>query len=129
MPSDPGDPRADNAGGGRALAFVTAAELRRATPVEPPWVWRHYIAAGTLTVLAGKPKTGKSTLAFAFAFALVEALAAGADTFLGCQLAGGPVVYVSEEGAASLRHKLPDSDRVHVLTREAACRGRRGPSS
>jgi hypothetical protein len=104
-------------GEGPRLRFTSAADLRAATPEEQPWAWDGYLARGAVTMLAGKPKyAGKSTLAWAAA----EALAAGAPAFLGRRVEGGPVVYVSEEGAGTLRHKLPASDRVSVLTRDAA---------
>jgi hypothetical protein len=70
-----------------------------------------------VTLLAGKPKSGKSTLACA----LLEALTSQADAFLGREL-GDPlvVVYVTEEGPATLGHKLPATNRVRVLTRDMA---------
>ncbi|MGI8624497.1 MAG: AAA family ATPase [Solirubrobacteraceae bacterium] len=99
-----------------ALAFASPAELRAATPAHPPWLWTGYIARGAITLLAGKPKVGKSTLAFA----VVEAVASRAPTFLGRAVAGGGAVYVSEEGAATLAGKLPADEGVRVLTREGA---------
>jgi hypothetical protein len=98
------------------LKFISAAELRDATPDEPPWVWDGYLAHGGITLVAGKPKAGKSTLVLA----LVEALAAGATSFLGRAITPGAVVYVSEEGAGTLVNKLPASHTIRVLTREAA---------
>lgn len=99
------------------LPFVGAADLRDYTPDEPEWLWRGYLAVGAVTLLAGKPKSGKSTLACA----LVDAMVAHADTFLGREI-GDPlvIVYVSEEGPTTLAHKLPASNRVRVLTRDAA---------
>jgi hypothetical protein len=99
-----------------ALPFVSAAELRTATPVEPTWLWAGYLAPGGVTMLAGKPKSGKSTLVCA----VIEAVATDAGTFLGRSIGAGPVVYVAEEAAGSLAHKLPATDRVRVLTRDAA---------
>lgn len=101
---------------GELLRFVWAAELRAAAPPEPPWVWRGYAARGAVVLVAGKPKTGKST----FLCALIEAVAAAAPSFLGRPVWDGPVVYISEEGAGTLAHKLPASDRVRVLARDAA---------
>lgn len=94
--------------------FVTAAELREMTPPDPPWIWHDYMARGTVTLLAGSPKAGKSTLAVA----LVEALAAGAESFLGHRLHPGPVLVVSEEAGLTLRDKLTDRENVHVLPRD-----------
>lgn len=99
------------------IRFVTARELRASTPEEVEWVWEGYIAAGTMVMLAGKPKyAGKSTLASS----LVAALDAGAASFLGKRIADGPVVYVSEEADETFAPKLPDSDRISCLTRNRA---------
>jgi hypothetical protein len=106
----------DQAEGVAALPFVSAAELRAQTPAEPDWCWQSYLAPGILTLLAKPPKAGGSTLAVA----LAEAVAREADSFLGRAINGGPVVYVSEEPAATLAHKLPAIDTIRVLTRDAA---------
>lgn len=53
------------AGGGRGVV-----ELIRASDIEPEavdWLWPEYIAVGKLTVLAGAPGTGKTTLAMRIA--------------------------------------------------------------
>lgn len=97
------------------LPFVSAAELRASTPAEPVWIWAGYLAPGALTLLAGKPKAGKSTLAVAMS----EAIAREAGSFLGRAIDGAPVVYVSEETAGTLAHKLPAIDSIRVLTRDA----------
>ena len=97
------------------LRFAWASELRDATPEEPPWVVTGYLARGAVTMVAGKPKAGKST----WAWAVADAVAVEAASFLGRQVAGGPVVFVTEEGAGTLRHKLPGA-AVRVLTRDAA---------
>lgn len=98
------------------LRFVSAAELSSLVPERPPWLWEGYLAQGALTLLAGRPKSGKSTLAWA----ITEAIAARAPTFLGRGIEHGGVVYVSEEGVGTLAHKLPRGERVRVLTRDAA---------
>lgn len=98
------------------VRFVSAAELREHTPPEPPWILPGYLAPGNVTLLGGKPKAGKSTLALSCAAAAAGRMPA----FLGKPLDGGPAVYVSEEGAATLAHKLPDSETLRILTREMA---------
>ena len=98
------------------LRFMSAAELKAYAPLQPPWIWDGYLAPGNITLFAGKPKAGKSRLACD----LTAAIAGGAGTFLGRQIETGPVVYVSEEGAGTLAHKLPNLDHVSVLTRENA---------
>ncbi len=74
------------------------------------------MARGILTLLAKPPKAGGSTLAVA----LAEAVAREANAFLGRAISGGPVVYVSEEPAATLAHELLAIDTIGVLTRDAA---------
>ena len=99
------------------VQFVGAADLRASTPPEPAWLWDGYIARGVLTLIAGKPKGGKSTLVAA----LVEALDASAETFLGRRITACPVVYISEEAAITFNSRLGEaSNRVSVLVRENA---------
>jgi hypothetical protein len=43
-----------------ALSFVGADELRANTPAEPSWTWTGYVAPGSVTLLAARPKVGKS---------------------------------------------------------------------
>lgn len=107
-----GGEQLDNA---TTLPFVSAAELRASTPSEPEWLWHGYLAPSALTLLAAKPKAGKSTLAVAVS----EAVATDSGSFLGRRIAGGPVVYVAEETAATLAHKLPEVDGIRILTRDA----------
>lgn len=99
-----------------ALRFMTAIELIDFAPVEVPWVLDGYLARGAITLLAGKPKVGKST----FICALIEATVTGAPTFLGREVRGGPVVFVSEESCGTLAAKLPRHPSLHVLSRDAA---------
>ncbi len=101
-----------------AVRFLSPEELRATVPSEPPWRLHGYLAAGALTVLGGKPKAGKSTLALAISRTISTASVTGAREFLGHAVDGGPVVYVSEEGASTLAHKL-DGD-LRVVTRETA---------
>ncbi|HEY4429234.1 MAG TPA: AAA family ATPase [Solirubrobacteraceae bacterium] len=110
------DPRTPLVDADKVLPFIGADELRSNTPAEPDWIWAGYLAPGSLTLLAAKPKAGKSTLGFAVS----EAVAAGAGAFLGRTVRQGPVVYVSEESSATLAHKLPRLETLRVLTREAA---------
>ena len=98
-----------------AIRFVSPAELQASVPPEPPWVWNGYVARGAVTILSGKPKCGKSTLALA----LGDAIGGGKPSFLGHELDGGPVVYISEEGAATLAHKVGSGD-LRFATRETA---------
>jgi predicted ATP-dependent serine protease len=83
-------------------------------PDEPEWVWGGYVTPGAVTLIAGRPKSGKSTLTCAFA----EAVNGDADSFLDRSLRHGKVLYVSEEGAGTLKPKL--TARIRTLTRDAA---------
>jgi proteasome lid subunit RPN8/RPN11 len=114
-PSSNGNGPSANGNGPADLRFMWATDLRDATPEAPPWVLVDYIARGAVTMVAGKPKAGKST----WAWAVADAVSAKAAKFLGRSVMGGPVVYVSEEGPGTLRDKLPGGP-VRVLTRDAA---------
>ena len=92
------------------------------TPDEPEWVWNDYLAVGNMTLFSGKPKAGKSRLALD----LTTAAACGAPSFLGRPVVNGPVIYISEEGAATLAHKLPHGDNIRILTRETRGRSPNG---
>jgi hypothetical protein len=102
-------------GSAARLPFVSAGDLLASIPAEPDWTLQGYLAPGSLTLLAAKPKAGKSTLAFAVS----EALVSGATSFLGRTAQPVPVVYVSEESAGTLAHKLPKLADLRVLTRDA----------
>ncbi len=101
---------------GDAIRFVSAAELKASTPAEPPWILDGYLAPGNVTLFSGKPKAGKSR----FSLDLTTAAATGAGSFIGRAITHTPIVYVSEEGASTLAHKLPDCDGIRILTRENA---------
>ena len=51
---------------------------------------------------------------------LVRAICNGVPDFLGHPVAKAPIVYVSEEGASSLKDKLPPHGEMSILTREGA---------
>lgn len=91
-------PRDD--GGGR-VQFRTLRQLASSGLVGPPrWLWKGYIAIGAVTLLAGRPKCGKSTLIFALLRALEEN-----GTFLGLDVSPTSVLYLSEEDVTTLREK------------------------
>ncbi len=98
-----------------AVRFVSPAELAESVPPEPDWVWESFIARGAVTILGGKPKAGKSTLALK----LADKASSGASAFLTHAISGGPVLYVSEEGAGTLAHKTGTGD-IRFATRETA---------
>jgi hypothetical protein len=99
-----------------AVRFTPSDELLRKAPPKPDWMWEDALARGAVSLFAGKPKVGKSTLTYG----LVEAAANREADFLGRAIHGGPVVYASEEGQATLGSTFPRHPEVHLATRESA---------
>lgn len=83
-----------------APSFAPLAMLLADVPTEPPWQWDGYLAPGWVTLLAGQPKVGKSTLVHG----LLGALAAGAP-FLGASTLPTAAVILSEEPIEGLSEK------------------------
>jgi len=83
------------------LPFRTPDQLLAYTPSDTPWLWRGFLAKQTVTLLAGRPKVGKSTLTFA----LLAALERG-EPFLGQATIPTKAVVLTEERAATLAAKL-----------------------
>ena len=96
---------------------MTARSIAETSPEEPDWVCKGYAAAGGITELVGKVKiSGKTTLVMD----LCQAILAGRP-FAGQRTARTRIVYLSEQGDASLRQalsraRLLESDDFHVLT-------------
>ena len=89
-----------------SLPIHRASELKNAPPTE--WILRPYIAAGAITEISGKAKAaGKSTLLLH----MVRAILDGAP-FLEGTTTKGPVLYLTEEGTATLK---PALERVGLL--------------
>ncbi|KKN47958.1 hypothetical protein LCGC14_0657720 [marine sediment metagenome] len=85
----------------RGLKDVVEAaevELRR------PWIWAGMLKQGTITLLGGPPKLGKTTVIFDFLYAM----ATSQPTFLGMPMSKANVLYVTEEGEVPLaiKHQL-----------------------
>jgi hypothetical protein len=83
----------------RRLEFGSFAELRE-LPEEPPSLWRGFLPLGSLGMLWGDAKKGKSTLLAA----LLKAIEQG-EPFLGQQTTAATAVWLSEEPAQALREK------------------------
>jgi Bifunctional DNA primase/polymerase, N-terminal/AAA domain/Primase C terminal 1 (PriCT-1) len=83
--------------------FLSVPEALKASDQSPSvvWAWRGYIATGTTTLLAGRPKVGKST----FLTAVVRAVTEG-EPFLERSTAKTGVVLLTEERLPTLREKL-----------------------
>jgi len=104
--------------GGPALRFIPLSELVASAPDEPDWIWDGYVARGAITLLAGRPKVGKSTLAFA----LMDAMDSGRP-FCGRRVHEARIVLLSEERATTLAEKarvLGAAERIECLMHHTA---------
>lgn len=105
------------------LTAYTVAELRGRTPEITNWICYPYVAEGDVVSFESPPKDGKTT----FVLAMVHAIATGSD-FLGEQVAGGPVLYCTEERCGTFlgaleRTKNAEGDNLRVvLLHDAAWR-------
>jgi RecA-family ATPase len=85
-------------------SFFSAATLAD-LPVQPrAWHVRDIIPAGTVTMLGGDAGVGKSIVALQLAVATAAGVA-----WLGCETAGGGVLYLSaEDGRDELHRRIAD---------------------
>jgi hypothetical protein len=100
------------------LPFAPLSVALANVPPEPPWTWDGYLAPGTITLLAGRPKVGKSTLLFG----LFEALLSG-QPFLERTTRAQGVLLLSEEREGTLAEKarlFGLDGRLHLLMRHQA---------
>ena len=79
-----------------ALELTTLADLLNEPDDAIDWLVEDRIPGGSLCILAGKPKAGKSTLARALAFAV-----ASGERWLGWRVVQGPVWYLALEDKRS----------------------------
>jgi hypothetical protein len=106
-------------GNGIELPFRTLGEALRDAPEEPDWVVEGMVARTLVTAVGGRPKVGKTTLAFG----LLRAAACG-EPFLGGATSQTRALLLTEERHLTLNEKrllfeLADDD-VHVLMRHEA---------
>lgn len=100
---------------GRKLRFRGFTELA-SLPTEPDWLWRGYLARGSLTMLAGHPFRGKSMLVTG----LMRALETGAS-FVGQPTRAATSLLVTEEDESQLR---PRAERFGILHSKSEFLGR-----
>ena len=120
MPRDSSPSQGSPDEGFNVLPLLSIRDLY-ADEGEADWLVQDYLVVGDKTVISARPKTGKSTLAFAWSTALLR----GVDSFLGKSIGGGNigVVYCTEEvSKRGLRDKarqfnLGSEDSFLVLRR------------
>jgi DNA-binding transcriptional ArsR family regulator len=85
----------------KQLPFGPIAEKLADVPIDPEWTWEGFLVARAMTLLAGRPKVGKSTTGFG----LIRAISRG-DLFLELQTRQTGVLILSEEREQSLAEKM-----------------------
>lgn len=83
--------------------WVNVGEFLARMPTAVPYIWEPLLARGTLSLLAGPPKVGKST----FLTHLVRAILQG-DSFLGSPTVAPPGVFILTEEQLSLAIRLQE---------------------
>lgn len=92
----PGRVQRKGAGGPTARSFSHLESL----PSEPEWLWRGFVAPGSLTLVAGPPFAGKSLLVGG----LLKAMAAG-ESFAGLETRPASALLLTEEDGLTLRDR------------------------
>ena len=72
--------------------LTRVGDLLLEPPESPPWVWDETLPRGGVSILAAKPKVGKSTLARALSLAVARG-----EAFLGRPTNAGPAAYLALE--------------------------------
>lgn len=96
--------------------IVDIGTYRASVPTEIPWRCQPLAYSGGVTLIAGPPKAGKSTLAAQ----LQRCSETGADFAAAWTVEPGPCLLVTEEGGAAVVHKTGDLERLDVLDRRTA---------
>src|SRR5215510_6246446 len=92
-----------------------ASDLLAETPEPTEWIFEEYVPVGSLALLAGKPKEGKTTLAYELAVRVAQG-----HPFLGRSVRqGGVLILAVEEHPRDVRMRLhtlgaADLDNLHV---------------
>lgn len=84
---------------GKPLEFITMEQLLNAPEEDHRWLVDDRLLAGGLSMLAAKPKAGKSTLVRCLALAVARG-----EPWLGCEVTQGSVFYLAlEEAIAEIK--------------------------
>lgn len=86
-------------GNGHGFRFTSLSDLLAEPPEEVDYIWDKTLPAGGVSILAAKPKVGKSTTARCLALAV-----ACNEEFLGRATTQGPVIYLALEEKRSEVH-------------------------
>ena len=86
------EPASTSAVSSSAIKLTRLSDLLAEPPEQVSWTWDKTLPAGGLSIMAAKPKVGKSTLARNLALAVAQG-----NEFLGRETSQGPVVYLALE--------------------------------
>ncbi|KWE77283.1 hypothetical protein WL78_00470 [Burkholderia ubonensis] len=103
----------------KARPAVTITRASNVVPEAIRWLWPDWLPEGKLTLLAGSPGTGKTTLALALAATVTRGGAWPDGT--ACNRAGDVLVWSGEDNPADtivprLMAAGADLERVHIIT-------------
>lgn len=96
--------------------IVNIRDYRAAVPTEIPWRCKPIVYSGGVTLIAGPPKAGKSTLAAQ----LQQCAETGIDFAGSWPVVAGPCLLVTEEGGVAVSYKTSGLERLDVLDRRSA---------
>ncbi|MGH7641956.1 MAG: AAA family ATPase [Candidatus Dormibacteria bacterium] len=105
------------------MVWRTGADVGGQAESHVEWIWRDYLARGTVTELDGKIKvSGKTTFCMHLARAVLDG-----DQFLDRATLRGAVVYITEEGTATFERGLVSrglsgTRDLHFLSRRAVAK-------
>jgi hypothetical protein len=103
---------------GATNLIVGIDEYRASVPAAIPWVARPLAYLGGVSLIAGPPKAGKSTLAAQ----MQRCRETGERLFGAWDVTTGPTLLVTEEGGVAVVHKAEGLHALDVLDRRSAVR-------
>jgi hypothetical protein len=113
---DPIPPRRADTPGSTLIVGIDA--YRASVPAAIPWVCRPLAYLGGVSLIAGPPKAGKSTLAAQ----MQRCRETGERLFGAWEVTTGPTLLVTEEGGVAVVHKAEGLHALDVLDRRSAVR-------